>query len=145
MASSAAAQDAGGSKKGMPTWRPPPALGEGGLTEFWERMYPLKVFNSLTRTKVSTSYSNGPKAPCQGPSRLDFTPFKYSAMIASRRSGRCGCSGCATLYSFCSYKSTRNIGTVLVHRISAAWFIVACGRGGSGDPYFCRMTLQYND
>lgn len=52
MASPASAGEGDGSKKGMPTWRPPPALGEGGLTEFWERMYPLKVYNSLTRTKV---------------------------------------------------------------------------------------------
>lgn len=43
---------AGGRKAGMLTWVPPPALGEGGLTEMLDRMYPLKVFNSLTRTKV---------------------------------------------------------------------------------------------
>ncbi|CAN0370534.1 unnamed protein product [Pylaiella littoralis] len=36
----------------MPTWVPPPALGEGGLTEMLDKMYPLKVFNSLTRTKT---------------------------------------------------------------------------------------------
>lgn len=52
MASPVAVEEGDGSKKGMPTWRPPPALGEGGLTEFWEKMYPLKVYNSLTRTKV---------------------------------------------------------------------------------------------
>lgn len=38
--------------KGMPAWRPPAALGEGGLTELWDRLYPLKLYNSLTRTKV---------------------------------------------------------------------------------------------
>ncbi|CAN0110178.1 unnamed protein product [Ascophyllum nodosum] len=48
---SAALEESGGGKKGMPTWRPPPALGEGGLTELWDRLYPLKVYNSLTRTK----------------------------------------------------------------------------------------------
>ena len=54
-ASAMATAGEGGSKKvGMPTWVPPPALGEGGLTEMLDRMYPLKVFNSLTRTKVST-------------------------------------------------------------------------------------------
>ncbi|CAN0166475.1 unnamed protein product [Ectocarpus sp. 6 AP-2014] len=39
-------------KAGMPTWVPPRPLGEGGLTEMMDRMYPLKVFNSLTRTKT---------------------------------------------------------------------------------------------
>ena len=52
---SAALEESGGGKKGMPTWRPPPALGEGGLTELWDRLYPLKVYNSLTRTKVCVS------------------------------------------------------------------------------------------
>lgn len=56
MASQAAEEGGGGGKKGMPTWRPPPALGEGGLTELWERLYPLKVYNSLTRTKVRVSF-----------------------------------------------------------------------------------------
>lgn len=54
MANAGEGVGAGGKKVGMPTWVPPPALGEGGLTEMLDRMYPLKVFNSLTRTKVST-------------------------------------------------------------------------------------------
>ncbi|CAM9579252.1 unnamed protein product [Scytosiphon promiscuus] len=49
----ASAGEAGPSKKvSMPTWVPPPALGDGGLTEMMDRLYPLKVFNSLTRTKT---------------------------------------------------------------------------------------------
>eukprot|EP00903_Cladosiphon_okamuranus_P021396 g19666.t1 len=52
MATACDGEGAGGKKVGMPTWVPPPALGEGGLTEMLDRMYPLKVFNSLTRTKT---------------------------------------------------------------------------------------------
>lgn len=50
--SHASLEESGEGKRSMPTWRPPPALGEGGLGELWDRLYPLKVYNSLTRTKV---------------------------------------------------------------------------------------------
>jgi hypothetical protein len=37
----------------MPTWLPPAPLdGKAGLTAFWDRFFPLRVSNSLTRTKA---------------------------------------------------------------------------------------------
>lgn len=36
--------------EGMPTWYPPAPM--NSLLDFWDRFYPLKLYNSLTRTKV---------------------------------------------------------------------------------------------
>ncbi|CAM9604271.1 unnamed protein product [Chrysoparadoxa australica] len=46
-------QEDGTTKKAaMPTWKMPSPLPNGGLIDFWDQFYPLKVYNSLTRTKV---------------------------------------------------------------------------------------------
>ncbi|RLO09003.1 hypothetical protein DYB28_002585 [Aphanomyces astaci] len=49
--STSAAAAAAPAKKGQPTWYMPQPM--NSLMEYWERHYPLKLYNSMTRTKTT--------------------------------------------------------------------------------------------
>ncbi|RHY84359.1 hypothetical protein DYB37_001372 [Aphanomyces astaci] len=49
--STSAAATAAPAKKGQPTWYMPQPM--NSLMEYWERHYPLKLYNSMTRTKTT--------------------------------------------------------------------------------------------
>lgn len=47
--------------KPMPTWLPPRPMND--TTDFWKLTYPIKVYNSLTRTKVWEDPFRAPSLP----------------------------------------------------------------------------------
>ncbi len=61
----AAAGDASSAHKMQGQWRMPQAT--SSLADIWQTAYPLRVYNSLTRSKVRPGTARRRRVPARGP------------------------------------------------------------------------------